>query len=141
MIGATERIAVPLAVLVIVTVTSACGGGSGNATLTISNEQSSGAKLDITQVLTRPCVQRYWSPDDPPLDSTRDLPAEGKVTIAFGETRSFDLVPGCHDFVVKRDGGTARARVVLDEGEAATWIPFQIEDNTSWWCGRGEACK
>lgn len=113
------------------------GCGSDKTTLVIANEHGS-VPAEITQVLTRPCLHRYWDPNEPELDPSRDLPAEGRVTIPHGDSREFELAPGCHDFTVTRDGKTARARVLLDVGESATWVPFQIEENKSWWCHLGE---
>lgn len=114
---------------------TACG--SDTTELVILNEQGSGSAdtLSITQVLIRSCLTRYWSPNDPPLDATRDRPEEGAVSIAHDASHAFELSPGCHDFVVTRTQGTlARARVLLEAGESALWVPFLIDENESWWC-------
>jgi hypothetical protein len=115
----------------------AAGCGSDGTTLVIANEQGSGSSqsLAITRVLIRQCLSRFWQPSDPALDPMRDLPAEGVVSIEHGSSHSFELEPGCHDFVATRDSDTsARARVVLDVGESAVWVPFRIDENESWWC-------
>lgn len=114
------------------------GCGSDKTTLVIANEGD--ASLELTQILTRACLERYWSPEEPALDPARDLPAEGVVTIPHGESRSFEIPPGCHDFQVTRGGEVARARVVLDVGESETWVPFRIDENDNWWCFT-EDCK
>lgn len=136
MIGRIDLVRGPASVLRALSVSVlglVMGCGSDKATLIIANEQGSGAD-EITQVLTRACLARHWDPSAPALDAIRDLPPGGRVTIPHGESHEFELAPGCHDFVVTRNGKTARARVMLDIGDSATWVPFQIEENDSWWC-------
>lgn len=109
------------------------GCGGDKATFVIANEHGSGSD-EISQVLMRACLDRFWEPDEPALDPSRDLPPEGRVTIPHGESHEFELAPGCHEFSVTRGSETARARVLLDVGDSASWVPFQIEENDSWWC-------
>jgi len=114
---------------------TACG--SDETALVISNEQGSASarRLEIVEVLVRACRSRIWSPSDPQLDPARDLPEEGETSIAHGASHRFALEPGCYDFVATRaDDRIARARVVLDVGETAHWVPFRIDENESWWC-------
>lgn len=117
----------------------ACGEGGDNATLTIANEHGSGTGLEITSVLVRTCITRYWEEDAPAFDPLRDRPAEGAITIAPGEAQDLELVPGCHDVFVERAQRSqqadrvALARVSLDAGESAVWVPWLVKENGSWW--------
>src|SRR5262245_51496120 len=105
----------------------ACGAEGDTATLIIANEHGGGTGLEITSVLVRTCITRYWQDDAPAFDPVRDRPAEGALTIAFGQARQLELIPGCHDVFVERSERTsgdeaersAFARVVLDGGESA----------------------
>ena len=128
-----RRFAQARAAALLCALTAAACGGSDQPTLVIENRQGTGTAA-ISQVLSRACLSRFWDPSEPPLDPSHDLPAEGPVSIAYGEAHEFELVPGCHDFAVTRQGKVARARVTLDLGESATWVPFQIDENESWWC-------
>lgn len=133
------------------------GCGGGETTLTLINEQmrpttgsttpgSAGtptAELDITAVAYRPCANLKWSASEPAPDFTQDVPPEGVAPIPFGESRVFTLVPGCWDFLAVRGprqqaqpgpfNTTASARVILNSGESATWVPFRIMENEVWW--------
>ena len=122
--------------------TPACGEGGDSASLTIANEDdATGSGLEITSVLVRACITRYWQPDLPDFDPVRDLPAEGAMKIGHGESRELELAPGCHDVLVTRaNRGTgdeedreAEARVLLDAGESAVWVPWRVKENDSWW--------
>lgn len=115
--------------------------GSDASSLVIANEQGDGDRLDITNVLIQDCITRYWDPTAIQFDNLRPMKDQGATTIAHGDSHTFDLAPGCHDVLVARDNGSgdesvrfSAARVLLDPGQTVTWIPFQVNDNDSWWC-------
>lgn len=129
---------IPLALLALL---PGCAEVGDSAMLTIANEHGSGTGLEITSVLVRTCITRYWEEDAPAFDPVRDRPAEGAMTIAYGESRELELIPGCHDVFVAREERTssdeaersAYARVILDRGESAVWVPWLVKENGSWW--------
>jgi hypothetical protein len=135
------KIEIRLGFALLLALAPACGGGE-TATLTIANEQGDAESgLEITSVLVRDCITRYWEPNAPPFDPVRDRPAEGVVTISHGESRDLELSAGCHDIVATRENlnygyqtdRSASARVVLGPGESAIWIPWRVTENGSWW--------
>jgi hypothetical protein len=122
----------------------ASGCGDDETVLTVDNDfESSGTIL----VSIQPCVTRYWK--GPPTRAFETSAVSAPVSVAHGESHDFTLTPGCHDVIASPVGSgaastsassdAAYARIVLDVGQTATWVPFQVKDNDSWWCE--EDCK
>jgi hypothetical protein len=144
MTARTEALIVAAALLVAL---GGCGGSDDKASLTIANDQGDGANLEITNVLIQECFTRYWTPEAVQFNDMRPMSEQSPMTIAPGDSHDFDLAPGCHDVLVARANASgddnarfASARVILEAGQSAKWIPFQVNDNDSWWCFEDD-CK
>ena len=89
------------------------GCGEEIAILEIANEHDE-TKGAITELRVGTCEEEELSPQN--------------VTIEFGESYELELDPGCHVVSVTRDGSQATARVRLEAGDTAVWVPSRVDD-------------